>query len=448
MGVFGARISDRRAAGQPHAPEALLTAHEDVAHALQDGRSATERLHKVLGIACRTLSFDFAAVWRPSPDGRDLRCAAVWHRPDPSLAAVATTSLGQRFAPGRGVPGYVWHTGAPAWVPAATWDPRLAGDHRPPLQSAVAIPIGSDATTFEGVLELLCVDGRDREEGTLRFAKLVAAQLAPALAAWRSRDALARRDRALVSADSAVAVADATVATLPLVYVNPAFERLTGYRTNEVIDRPSDLLLGADSDPEAGARLTSAARAGREAVESLLVYRKDGTPFWDEVTVSPVVDRDGRVAQVVVVHRDVTEERIAEDQAEHLAGHDPVTGLANRVLLHAALDRVVERAGRYGLQVALIALALDDHDDDALTRAGQRVEAAVRPGDLVARHGERDLAIVMADLDPDLAVERAMGVAKRLEAAVEDPCTLAVTLLAPGEATPVALLERAQAALA
>ncbi len=446
MGVFGARTSDRRGAARTRAPEALLSAHEDVAHALQDGRSSTERLHKVLGIACRTLSFDFAAVWRPSADGRDLRCAAVWHRPDASLAAVATASLGQRFAPGRGVPGYVWHTGAPAWVPAATWDPRLAGDHRPPLQSAVAIPIGSDET-FEGVLELLCVDGRDREEGTLRFAKLVAAQLAPALAAWRSRDALARRDRALVSADSAVAVADATAATLPLVYVNPAFERLTGYRTNEVIDRPSDLLLGADSDPEASARLASAARAGREAVESLLVYRKDGTPFWDEVTVSPVVDRDGRVAQVVVVHRDVTDERIAADEEEHLAGHDPVTGLANRTLLHAALDRVVERAGRYGLQVALVALALDDGDDD-LTLAGRRVEAAVRPGDLVARHGERDLAIVMADLDPDQAVERAMAVAQRLEAAVERPCTLAVTLLAPGEATPVALLERAQAALA
>ena len=465
MGVFGVRTGDRRGTRSPRAAHTLLSAHEDVALALQEPCSQTERLHRVLGIACRTLGFDLGAVWRPGTDGQSLTCAAVWHHRDPALSAVAASSLSTRFARGRGLPGYAWQTGIPAWVATASWDPRLAAAPRPVLQSAVAVPIGT-GTSFEGVLELFCVDRRESDPAALRFLGLVAAQLNQALAAWRTRDALARRDRALVAADSAVAIANATLEDLPLVYVNPAFERLTGYRTAEVVDRPSDLLLGDDSDPETVERLTTAALRGEEARESLLVYRKDGLPFWDEVTVSPVSDREGRVVQVVVTHRDVTDRRIAEEEAEFLRGHDPITGLPNRVLLNTALDRVVDRAGRHGLQVALIACSLeglrdrsDADTDELLTRAGERLVAVVRPGDLVARHNTHELSVVMADLDPEAAAERAVSVAQRIDRAIAKPfpigggevtltCSIAVSMLGPDEATPVALLARARAALA
>ena len=100
---------------------------------------------------------------------------------------------------------------------------------------------------------------------------------------------------ALKGARMAMVVTDRRIADNPIVFANDAFLALTGYRREEVLGRNCRFLQGPDTDRAAVARLRQAIEAGREVAVELLNYRKDGTPFWNGVFVSPVTDPSGEV---------------------------------------------------------------------------------------------------------------------------------------------------------
>jgi len=112
--------------------------------------------------------------------------------------------------------------------------------------------------------------------------------------------------RALAAANSGITVADATREGFPLTFVNDAFLRLTGYTRDEVMGRSCRFLQGADTDPSAISAVSSALREGREATVVLRNYRKDGTDFYNELRLAPVLDDDGGYAQVIGVQNDVS----------------------------------------------------------------------------------------------------------------------------------------------
>jgi diguanylate cyclase (GGDEF)-like protein/PAS domain S-box-containing protein len=151
------------------------------------------------------------------------------------------------------------------------------------------------------------------------------------------RATLEVRDRALTAATSGVVIADVTAPGLPVAYVNPAFERLTGWSAADIRGRSCNVLQGKDTDRATVHEMRLAIRAGRECRVTVLNYRKDGTPFWCEVHLAPVRDSQGHVVQYVGVQNDVTDRVHAEmelreqrDRANHLARHDLLTGLPNR----------------------------------------------------------------------------------------------------------------------
>lgn len=114
-------------------------------------------------------------------------------------------------------------------------------------------------------------------------------------------------DRALAATQSGIVMSDATHPDAPLLYVNGAFETLTGYAADECLGRNCRFLQGPRTDRGVVAALSVALREGREAHVVLLNHRKDGTPFHNELRVSPVRDDDGRIVQFVGVQNDVTE---------------------------------------------------------------------------------------------------------------------------------------------
>src|SRR4051812_30908208 len=95
---------------------------------------------------------------------------------------------------------------------------------------------------------------------------------------------------------AAIVVADATEGQ-PISWVSPGFELLTGYGAAEVLGRNARLLQGPDTDPRAVSVLTEALAAGRDAYVTLLNYRADGTPFWNEVAVAPQRDANGAIVR-------------------------------------------------------------------------------------------------------------------------------------------------------
>src|SRR5215207_1389577 len=116
------------------------------------------------------------------------------------------------------------------------------------------------------------------------------------------------RDRALASMDQAVVIADAAQQGFPTVYVNPAFERMTGWSQHHILGQSCAVLQGSDTDPAAVAELSAALAEGRAATVTLLNVRRDGTPFWNRVALTPIRDRDESVRHVLAVLADVTDQ--------------------------------------------------------------------------------------------------------------------------------------------
>src|SRR5690349_11492114 len=112
--------------------------------------------------------------------------------------------------------------------------------------------------------------------------------------------------RALAEASVGVTLADVRDPGLPLVYVNEAFTRLTGYPQDEVIGRNCRFLQGPDTEPAAVQRIREALSEMRETRVTLRNYRRDGTPFHNELLIAPVHDEDGEVTHVVGMQLDVT----------------------------------------------------------------------------------------------------------------------------------------------
>ena len=108
------------------------------------------------------------------------------------------------------------------------------------------------------------------------------------------------------SVTSGISVADATLPDLPLVYVNPAFEVMTGYCLEEVEGKNCRFLQGPLHDQPGVTQLREALRDQREVTALMKNFRKDGSAFWNELSLSPIRNREGELTHVVGIQTDVT----------------------------------------------------------------------------------------------------------------------------------------------
>jgi len=130
----------------------------------------------------------------------------------------------------------------------------------------------------------------------------------------RSSEELRRLlDRAVAASSNGIVITDPGLPDNPIVYVNPAFERTTGYPKEEAVGRNCRFLQGEDRDQPALDEVRAAVREGRECRVVLRNYRKDGSHFWNELYISPVYEEEGRLINFVGVQNDVTGSRRAEE---------------------------------------------------------------------------------------------------------------------------------------
>ncbi|TXC67050.1 PAS domain S-box protein [Piscinibacter aquaticus] len=114
-------------------------------------------------------------------------------------------------------------------------------------------------------------------------------------------------NRALECATNGVVISDLRTPGHPIFYANPAFEKITGYEVSDAIGRPFDFLLGEDRDQPEVEVLRRAVREGQPTTVVLRNYRKDGTLFFNELSIAPVATPEGEVTHYVGVQSDVTE---------------------------------------------------------------------------------------------------------------------------------------------
>ncbi|MEG4243188.1 MULTISPECIES: PAS domain S-box protein [unclassified Microcoleus] len=153
-------------------------------------------------------------------------------------------------------------------------------------------------------------------------------------------------ERAIAASSNSILIADARKPDIPIIYCNPAFEKLTGYSAEEVIGRNCRFLQGPDTDQVELNKLRRSLEAGTEIQVVLKNYRKDKTPFWNELMVSPILDNEGKLTHFIGVQNDISKRVAAETAREEseerlraIASTTPVplliTRLEDSVILYA-----------------------------------------------------------------------------------------------------------------
>jgi PAS domain S-box-containing protein len=174
---------------------------------------------------------------------------------------------------------------------------------------------------------LLVIESKTADGGTLRLMTDVTAIKGRELRLTE----LAQHNEVLAmvvgAVSSGIVICDATKPDHPITFVNAAFARISGYPAEEMIGRNCRILQGRDTDPDALDRLRRALAQQRPISVTLRNYRKDGRTFWNELSISPIVDAQGRIAQFVGIISDVTQRIRAE---ENLREAKNQAELANR----------------------------------------------------------------------------------------------------------------------
>lgn len=273
---------------------------------------------------------------------------------------------------------------------------------------------------------------RDEDHGLLRVAHAegafddneqrvlasIAADLAFVVSALRAAEIRQQLDeqvrqlsRALDSSSNGVMITSSTQLDHPIVYVNPAFERISGYSAAEVVGQSGRFLVRDDLPQKGLNEIRAALRDRREGHTVLRNYRKDGQLFWNELSIAPVRDESGQVTtHFVSIINDVTERITYEQQLEYHATHDVLTGLANRSLLNDRIDQAILLARQSGRMVGVLLLDLDRFKlindgfghvpaDNLLCAVAKRLAHCVRDTDTVARLGGDEFVVVLNGVD-------------------------------------------------
>lgn len=120
-------------------------------------------------------------------------------------------------------------------------------------------------------------------------------------------------NRALAATSCGIVISDARAPDYPIIYCNPAFVKITGYSCEEVLGRNCRFLQGKDTDPAAVEQIRQSIQAQRECHVVLKNYRKDGTLFWNDLTISPIRDASGAVTHFIGIQTDITERKQDEE---------------------------------------------------------------------------------------------------------------------------------------
>ncbi|MEH3061533.1 MAG: EAL domain-containing protein [Methylobacterium radiotolerans] len=216
------------------------------------------------------------------------------------------------------------------------------------------------------------------------------------------------------------------------LYHSPSSGEVLGYGPGTLVGvHPVDLMHPDDRDLFAS-YADSIARGHRTHVAACRMRHRDGHYVWVEISVRAIGGPTGQTVGCLAIVRDVSARRDAEDRIRHMALHDALTGLPNRVLFRDRLDQAIAHCARTRSPFAVLVCDLDRFKaindglghpaGDALLRiVADRMRSVVRPYDTVARIGGDEFAVVLAYLDEPYA---AADLAERLIAEVGKPIEL------------------------
>lgn len=227
--------------------------------------------------------------------------------------------------------------------------------------------------------------------------------------------------RILNDSRDGISISDCTLPDNPLIFVNPAFERMTGYSLEECVGQNCRFLQGSDKVQETQLKvIREAIKSQQSCLVTLKNYRKDGVMFWNELSISPIFDEKGKLTQYLGIQKDITSQVIIQEQIslefdqlkksnsllEYLTNIDPLTGIYNRRYFDKQLLTQWEIAKREKQLLTVFMIDIDHFKiyndlyghqagDEALKNIAKVLNSSfLRTTDFVARYGGEEFIIL------------------------------------------------------
>lgn len=304
-----------------------------------------------------------------------------------------------------------------------------------------------DAAREAGIVGTLMVPLtlRDRPWGVLTFyareqglfdqldfsprLAVIASRLCMSLESALQQEWLKLMDTALASAGNAVVIADAKAR---ITWANPSFERLSGYKLEEILGRTPKLFKSGAHEPAFYSNLWEKLTAGESWTGEMVNARRDGSRYTVNQTVTPLRNDRGEISHFVSIQEDISERKAADERIRHMANFDMLTDLPNRVMFFDRIGQAHAQARREGHSGALLFLDLDRFKevndklghpigDLLLKSVAGRLQAQVRETDTVARLAGDEFTVTLPHVRD---VQDAVLVARKIIEALSRPFLL------------------------
>jgi diguanylate cyclase (GGDEF)-like protein/PAS domain S-box-containing protein len=287
--------------------------------------------------------------------------------------------------------------------PCARWALPIAPGEGLEISSFAGCPIVDDRGKPMGLLVVLASGPLSRPGVIKSLLQIYANRAAAQMERHHTEERLRLLSLAIEHSPASVVITDANAR---IQYVNKRFVELTGYSPEEVHDRNPRILKSGQTPRETYKTLWGQLRAGKDWRGHFLNRKKNGDLFWEEASISPLLDNNGAITHFVAVKEDITDRKRLEAQIWHQANYDNLTDLPNRLLFLDRLQQALRQADRDQTKTALLFIDLDrfktvndtlGHEvgDDMLREMARRIRSCVRTDDTVARMGGDEFTVIL-----------------------------------------------------
>jgi diguanylate cyclase (GGDEF)-like protein/PAS domain S-box-containing protein len=217
-----------------------------------------------------------------------------------------------------------------------------------------------------------------------------------------------------------------------IIWVNSAFEQLSGYMREEVLGQNTRLMKSGQQSPSLYIDLWETVLSGNRWRGELVNQRKNGSLYNEEMTVTPVKGPTGEITHFIAIKLDITERKQAEERTRNLALTDSLTGLANHRRLVEVLNSEISRYDRTARPFSILLLDLDElkkindtHGHPvgsrAITRVADVLRMQLREIDTPARYGGDEFVVVLPETGSEATQKVAHRISERLRDDAEEP---------------------------
>jgi PAS domain S-box-containing protein len=352
--------------------EHRLAARTSVTRALAEADALAGAASNLLQGVCENLGWPLGSLWAVAPEGDVIRCVDVWYDRSMDAAEFEAFTRSVAFEPGVGLPGRVWASGRPAWIPDVVQDrnfPRGAIAAIVGLHGAFGFPIVLGDEVL-GIIEFFSGEVKEPDEDLLAMMAVIGSQIGQFMERKEAEEELRRsRDQLQAIFQSVAEGITVQDPTGRLIYANDAAARQTGFASvEEFLATPlSGIMQRFELTDESGAPFSFQRLPGRQALrgetpEDVVVRFRDpdtGEERWAQLRATPVFDSSGKVQFAVNIFHDVSDRKRRDEAQRFLAEAGPILSAA-ATDLEATLARVAELAVPWLADWCAIEMVQDD----------------------------------------------------------------------------------------